>query len=229
MSVLIKDLDMNLRPRERLKKYGVSSLGDDELLAILLRCGTKSISVKDLSVEIVNKFEKINNLEYATLEELTSIKGIKEAKAITILAAIELGKRVLRKESNNIVINNNRIVYDLLKYDFINSYQETFVVLFLDTKNKLIKKEELFKGTISSSTIHPREIFKLAVKHSAYSIIVVHNHPSGNSMPSQADIELTDKLMESGKLLGIPIIDHIIIGYNNFYSFYDKKRIDIND
>ena len=122
MSVLIKDLDMNLRPRERLKKYGVSSLGDDELLAILLRCGTKSISVKDLSVEIVNKFEKINNLEYATLEELTSIKGIKEAKAITILAAIELGKRVLRKESNNIVINNNRIVYDLLKYDFINFY-----------------------------------------------------------------------------------------------------------
>lgn len=229
MSVLIKDLDMNLRPRERLKRYGVSSLGDDELLAILLRCGTKSISVKDLSVEIVNKFEKINNLEYATLEELTSIKGIKEAKAITILAAIELGKRVLRKESNNIVINNNRIVYDLLKYDFINSYQESFVVLFLDTKNKLIKKEEIFKGTISSSTIHPREIFKLAVKHSAYSIIVVHNHPSGNSMPSQADIELTDKLMESGKLLGIPIIDHIIIGYNNFYSFYDKKRIDIND
>ena len=229
MSVLIKDLDMNLRPRERLKRYGVSSLGDDELLAILLRCGTKSISVKDLSVEIVNKFEKINNLEYATLEELTSIKGIKEAKAITILAAIELGKRVLRKESNNIVINNNRIVYDLLKYDFINSYQESFVVLFLDTKNKLIKKEEIFKGTISSSTIHPREIFKLAVKHSAYSIIVVHNHPSGNSMPSQADIELTDKLMESGKLLGIPIIDHIIIGYNNYYSFYDKKRIDIND
>ena len=229
MSVLIKDLDMNLRPRERLKRYGVSSLGDDELLAILLRCGTKSMSVKDLSVEIVNKFEKINNLENATLEELTSIKGIKEAKAITILAAIELGKRVLRKEGNNIVINNNRIVYDLLKYDFINSYQESFVVLFLDTKNKLIKKEEIFKGTISSSTIHPREIFKLAVKHSAYSIIVVHNHPSGNSMPSQADIELTDKLMESGKLLGIPIIDHIIIGYNNFYSFYDKKRIDIND
>ena len=229
MSVLIKDLDMNLRPRERLKKYGVSSLGDDELLAILLRCGTKSISVKDLSIEIVNKFEKINNLENATLEELTSIKGIKEAKAITILAAIELGKRVLRKEGNNIFINNNRIVYDLLKYDFINSYQESFVVLFLDTKNKLIKKEEIFKGTISSSTIHPREIFKLAVKHSAYSIIVVHNHPSGNSMPSQADVELTDKLMESGKLLGIPIIDHIIIGYNNFYSFYDKKRVDIND
>ncbi len=229
MSVLIKDLDINLRPRERLKRYGVSSLGDDELLAILLRCGTTSISVKDLSVEIVNKFEKINNLENATLEELTSIKGIKEAKAITILAAIELGKRVLRKEGHNIVINNNRIVYDLLKYDFINSYQESFVVLFLDTKNKLIKKEEIFKGTISSSTIHPREIFKLAVKHSAYSIIVVHNHPSGNSMPSQADIELTDKLMESGKLLGIPIIDHIIIGYNNFYSFYDKKRIDIND
>ncbi len=228
MSVLIKDMDLSIRPRERLLKYGVESLGSDELLAIILRWGTKSISVKDLSNDIINKIG-INNLENATIEELTSIKGIKEAKAISILAAIELGKRVLKKDSSNIVINNNRIIYDLLKYDFINSYQESFVVLFLDTKNKLIKKEEIFKGTISSSTIHPREIFKLAVKHSAYSIIVVHNHPSGNSMPSQADIELTDKLMESGKLLGIPIIDHIIIGYNNFYSFYDKKRIDIND
>ena len=229
MSILIKDMDVSLRPRERLKKYGVSSLGDDELLAILLRCGTKSISVKDLSLDIIKRIGNLNNLENATLEELTSVKGVKEAKAITILAAIELGKRVLKKDNSGITINNNRMVYDLLKYDFINAYQESFIALFLDTKNKLIDKKELFKGTISSSTIHPREIFKLAVKHSAYSIIVAHNHPSGNSMPSQADIDLTNKLMESGKMIGIPVIDHIIIGNNNYYSFYDNKRIDIDD
>ena len=229
MSVLIKDMDLSLRPRERLKKYGVASLGDDELLAIILRCGTKSISVKDLSLEIIKKLGKLNNLENATLEELTSIKGVKEAKAISLLAAIELGKRVLKKDNSSIVINNNRIIYDLLKYDYVNIYQECFKVLFLDTKNKLIAIEELFKGTISQATIHPREIFKLAVKHSAYSIVVVHNHPSGNSTPSQADIELTSKLMESGKLLGIPVIDHVIIGYNNYYSFYDNKKVDIDD
>ena len=224
MSVLIKDMDLSIRPRERLLKYGVESLGSDELLAIILRCGTKSISVKDLSNDIINKIG-INNLENATIEELTSIKGIKEAKAISILAAIELGKRVLKKDSSNIVINNNRIIYDLLKYDFINAYQEHFVALFLDTKNKLIAKETIFKGTISYSTIHPREIFKLAVKHSAYSIIVVHNHPSGNSTPSSADIELTKKLQDSGNMIGIPVLDHIIIGNNNYYSFYDNKKI----
>ena len=229
MSLLIKDLDLDLRPRERLKKYGVASLGDDELLAIILRCGTKSISVKDLSNEILNKIGKINNLENATLEELMSIKGVKEAKAISILAAIELGKRVLKKDYGEIVINNNRVIYDLLKYDYVNSYQEKFIALFLDTKNKLITKEEIFKGTVSQAMIHPREIFKLAVKHSASSIIIVHNHPSGNSMPSKADIDLTDKLKESGKILGIPVIDHIVIGYNNYYSFYDNKRIDVYD
>ena len=228
MSVLIKDMDLNLRPRERLKRYGVASLGDDELLAIILRCGTKSVSVKDLSSLILSKIG-INNLENATLEELTSIKGIKEAKAISLLAAIELGKRVLKKDSSSIVINNNRIIYDLLKYDLINSFQERFIVLFLDTKNKLIAKEELFKGTISSSTIHAREVFKLAVKHSAYSIVVVHNHPSGNSMPSQADINITKKLMDGGEIIGIPVIDHIIIGNNNYYSFFENKRIDVYD
>ena len=225
--MLIKDMDINIRPRERLKKIGVSSLANDELLAIILRCGTKSKNVKELSLDIINKIGNINNLENATLEELKSINGVGEAKAISLLAAIELGKRVLKKDISSVVINNNRIVYDLLKYDFVNAYQEKFLALFLDTKNKLIAIEELFKGTISESTIHPREIFKLATKHSAYSIVVVHNHPSGNSNPSKADIELTSKLMECGKLLSIPVIDHVIIGYNNYYSFYEKRKVDV--
>lgn len=225
----IKDLDISLRPRERLKKVGVQSLSNVELLAIILRTGNKELNAKDLALEIVKSLGSINNLQNVTLEELESIKGIKDAKAITILAAIELGKRVLKKDNNNILINNNKIIYDLFKYDFVNTYQEKFIALFLDTKNNLIASELIYIGTLSSANVHPREIFKLAVKHSAQSIIVVHNHPSGNSMPSKADIELTKSLMNAGDLMKIPILDHIIIGNKNYYSFYDKKVIKVED
>ena len=229
MKSSIKNLQLNLRPRERLKKYGVNSLGDDELLAILIATGSKELSCKELAVEIINKVEKINNLENITIEELTSINGIGEAKAITIIAALELGKRVLKKDEQKVKIDNSKIVYDLFKYDFINCYQEKFIALFLDNKKNLIKAKTIFVGTLSSSTVHPREIFKLAIKLSASAIIVIHNHPSGNSNPSEADISLTKRLIEIGNLMGIIVLDHIIIGYKNYYSYLDNKRIDIDD
>lgn len=227
MTTKIKDLNNELRPRERLKKYGASSLANDELLAILLRTGTKDENAKELSTKILNHLTTINDLENTTLEELSSIKGVGEVKAITIMAAIELGKRVLRKDNSTIKLDNARIVYDLLKYDFINCYQEKFLSLFLDSKNNLISIDTMFIGTLSTSTIHPREVFKLAVKYSAYSIILVHNHPSGNSDASKEDIEMTSKMIDIGKLFGIPIRDHIIIGNNNYYSIINNKKVNI--
>lgn len=227
MKTNIKDLNIKLRPRERLKEYGVDSLSDDELLAIIIGSGSKELNAKELALEIIKKIRNINNLENTTIKELTQIKGVGEVKAITIIAAIELGKRSLKKDMAKIIINNNQIVYDLFKYDFINCYQEKFIALFLDNKKNLITYDVLFIGTISYASVHPREIFKLAVKNSASSIIVVHNHPSGNSLPSSADKDLTKKLKSAGELMGIPLIDHIIIGYNNYYSFYDEKKVEI--
>ncbi len=227
MKYSIKNLNKNIRPRERLKKYGASYLCDDELLAIILRTGSKEYNAKELASVIINNINGINNLSNTTLKELSSIKGIGEVKAITLLAALELGKRCLKKDISKIKIDNNLIVYDLFKYDFVNCYQEKFIALFLDNKCNLITYEVIFIGTISNSSVHPREIFKLAFKNSASQIIIVHNHPSGDSNPSNADINVTDKLYEIGKLMSIPIIDHIIIGYNNFYSFYEKRKIEI--
>lgn len=229
MNYCVKELNDELKPRERLKKYGVSYLSDAELLAIILRCGTKDMNVINLAMSLLNEVNGLNNLSNVSITSLSKIKGIGEVKAITILAALELGKRSLKVNKKKIKVVNGYIIYDLLKYDFINVYQEKFIALYLDTKKNLITQELLFMGTISESTIHPREIFKNAIKNSAAFIIVVHNHPTGDSMPSHADIEITNKLFEIGKLVGIPVIDHIIIGYNNFYSFYSKERIDINE
>ena len=227
MTYKIKELDENIRPRERLLKYGVSSLSNDELLAIILRTGTKDLNAKDLANNILNKVKSINNLSNISLQELSSIKGIGKVKAITLIASLELGKRCLTKDVSKIKIDNNKIIYDLFKYEFINCYQEKFIALFLDIKNNLIDYNVIFMGTVSSSIIHPREIFKLAFKYSASSIIIVHNHPSGDSNPSNEDIIITDKLFEIGKIMSIPILDHVIIGYKNYYSFYDKRKIDI--
>ena len=223
----IKELNEENRPRERLKKYGPSILSDEELLAIILRCGNKEQNAKELANEILIQLNGLNNFYNTSLNNLIKIKGVGEAKAITVLAALELGKRALKQTTNKIKINNNKIVYDLYKYDFINCYQEHFVALFLDTKKNLITSETIFKGTVSSSNIHPREIFKAALKNSASSIIVLHNHPTGDSTPSKADIEVTQKLAQIGELMSIPLIDHIIIGNNNYYSFYDSKKIEV--
>ena len=229
MNYCIKELNDDLKPRERLKRYGVSYLSDSELLAIILRCGTKNNNVINLATQILNDIGGLNNISNISINSLSKIKGIGEVKAITLLAAVELGKRSLKVNSEKIKIINGYIVYDLLKYDYINVYQEKFIALFLDTKKNLIGKEVIFIGTINESTIHPREIFKSAIKACASSIIIVHNHPTGDSTPSNADIEITNKLMDIGKLLGILVIDHIIIGINNFYSFYSKERIDIDE
>lgn len=222
MKTLIKDLPKLDRPRERFLRVGVENLSNEELISIILKTGSKDNSVKDLSNKILECINTINDLKDISVKKLTNIKGIGEVKAITLLSSLELGKRVYleKVEKNKIKIKNANSVYEFYK-NKLNIKQELFCVMFLDTKKYLIEEKILFMGTLDSSTIHPREIFKEALKYSASSIICVHNHPSGDSTPSYKDIEVTSKLKEIGKLIGINVIDHIIIGDNNYYSFYE--------
>lgn len=224
MGLLIKELSNNEKPRERLKNYGVSSLSNEELISIILRTGTKSLSVKDLSQNIL---KEISDLKDLTINKLLQIKGIGEVKAITLIASIELGKRLYTKSiiKKDIKLTNVESVYSLFKDYFNDLKQEQFIVIYLDTKKKLIDYKILFIGTIDQSTVHPREIFKNAYLMSASFIICIHNHPSGVSSPSNEDILLTSKLYEISKLMLIPLLDHLIIGNNEYYSFLENNSL----
>ena len=221
-----KMLEMNndLRPRERLKKYGVKALKDDELLAIILRCGTKDINVLELANLLINEFNSLYSFNDITLNELAKIKGIGEVKAGIILASIEFGKRVIKKSKQFFKIYNSANIYNYFKYDFIGIKQEHLIIILLDSSNNIIKYKTLFIGTLNASIVHPREVFKEDITNSAAKIILLHNHPSGDSTPSKKDLEFTNSIKELSNVLGIPLIDHIIVGYNNYYSIIDNKR-----
>lgn len=220
----IKELPLLERPVERLINNGVETLNNEELLSIILKTGTKEKSVKDLSLEILKNYN-IHELINISLERITKIKGIGKIKAATLLACIELGKRMNKKIDtiNNIKITDSEKVFtyfnDLLK----DETQEYFYCLYLDTSKKVIKNKMLFKGTLNYSTVHPREIFKEAYLVGATSIICIHNHPTGNITPSKNDIELTTNLIKSGMLLGIKIDDHLIIGKDKYFSFFENN------
>jgi DNA repair protein RadC len=193
------------------------------LLAILLRTGTKSESVLQLSKRLITEFEGLRMLTDASLNELTSIKGIGEAKAIQILAAVELGRRIV-----NLTYDERYVIrspedganYMMEEMRFLN--QEHFVCLYLNTKNQVMHKQTVFIGSLNASIVHPREVFKEAFRRSAASIICLHNHPSGDPSPSREDIEVTRRLHECGKLIGIEILDHIIIGEKRYVSLKEK-------
>lgn len=224
--LLIKDLPKSERPRERLLKYGVTNLSNEELVSIIIRNGTKDLSVKQLSEGILNSVGSIKNLKNITINKLKQINGIGEVKAITLLASIELGKRVyFSDERIRIKLNTSKKIYDYMKMELYDKKQEYFYALYLDSKKYLIDKKLLFIGTLNKSIVHPREVFKNAYLLSASTIICVHNHPSGDTIPSKEDIMLTSSLVEIGKLQGINVIDHIIIGNNNYYSFYENGDI----
>ena len=227
MNVLIKDIPLNERPRERLINKGVEYLSNEDLLAILLKTGTKENSVKVLASNILKQLDNISNLKDINLERLVKIKGIGKAKACEILAAIELGKRLNQKidNLNQIKIYSSNSIYEYYQDKLKDKLQEYFYCVYLDTKNHIIKDKLLFIGTINESLIHPREIFKEAYLLSASSIICIHNHPSGNVTPSNNDIVMTKQLIEVGKILGIKVLDHIIIGKNNYYSFNDNSLV----
>ena len=221
----IKNIPISERPRERFKKYGKENLQTSELISIILNTGTKDKSVLELSNNILNNVNDISDLRNITLNKLKTIDGIGEVKAIKLLSAIELGKRVYyEKNMVKIKLNSAQKVFEFMKNDFNDNKQEYFYVLYLDTKKYLIDKKLLFIGTINKSIVHPREIFKYAYLLSASSIICVHNHPTGDSIPSKEDIILTKALVDIGNLQDIKIIDHIIIG-KDYYSFFENGNI----
>ena len=226
MKVLIKDIPILDRPRERFIKYGVINLSNEELLSIVLKTGYKGYSVKDISNNILKEIKDITDLKEISLNKLKNIKGIGEVKAITLLSSIELGRRVYSMNNNiNIKLNNSKEIYNYIKDKLIYKKQEYFYTLYLDNNNKLIEDKLLFIGTLNKANIHPREIFKYAYINNSNKVILIHNHPSNNVLPSKEDIILTKNIIEIGKIQDIEILDHIIIGNNNYYSFYDNNDI----
>ena len=223
MKYLIKEMPDMERPRERFISNGVESLSNVELISIVLRTGTKNKSVKELSVDILNEvsLHELANINYVSL---SNIKGMGRVKAITLLSAIELGKRVYSKKDLIYKITNNVDLYNLVKDDMVNKLQEMFMVVFLDNKSYLIDKKIIFLGTVNYSMVIPRDIFREAVKYNATSILLVHNHPGGSCSPSNEDVELTKKLIYLGDMLEIPVMEHIIIGNGGYYSFRDNMR-----
>ena len=223
--IMIKDLKEEEKPRERLIKYGKESLSNEELLSIILKTGTKNYSVKTLAKLLLKEINNINDLKDITINKLMSIKGIGKVKAIEILAALELGKRVYYlKDNNDIKLNSIDKIFEYFRYMLMYEHQENFIAVYLDSTLRLISYKILFKGTLNTSIVHPREIFKYAFLESAYSIVIIHNHPSGEVIPSKQDVELTNKLFEIGSLMGVPILDHIIIGKDKYYSFYENMN-----
>lgn len=223
--MLIKDLPECEKPRERMLEYGVENLSNVDLLSIILRNGVKDISVKEVAINILNNVESINDLSSLGVRELSNIKGVGPVKAITLLASIELGKRVSIKEAKaNISLSNKEKIHEVFKKFFINENQEKFLAIFLDNKKCLINYKILFIGTNNASIAHPREVFMEAIKANASAVVVMHNHPSGNVLPSEEDKNITEKLIQSGHMLGIPLLDHIITNGEEYYSFYDEFK-----
>ncbi|MBX0315071.1 DNA repair protein RadC [Planomicrobium glaciei] len=220
---MIRDVHAADRPRERLVSQGAMSLSNQELIAILLRTGTKQESVLHLANRVLLYFEQIQGLKDATIEEMTSIKGIGQAKAVQLLASVELGRRLSSKQTDRkFTIRSPKDAASYLMADMTSLKQEHFVVLFLNIKNQVMHKQTIFVGSLNASIVHPREIFREAVRRSSASIVCAHNHPSGNPAPSPEDIAVTKRLMEAGSIIGIELLDHIIIGDHQFTSLNEK-------
>ncbi|WP_342515257.1 DNA repair protein RadC [Sporosarcina sp. FSL K6-1522] len=220
---MIRDVHIADRPRERLIRQGAGSLSNQELIAILLRTGTKSESVLVLANRILSSFDKIQDLKNVTIEELMAVKGVGQAKAVQLLAAAEIGKRLYQKHSEGrYTIRSPEDAAAYLMTDMSSLNQEHLVALFLNVKNEVLHKQTIFIGSLNASIVHPRDIFREAVKRSAASIIISHNHPSGNPSPSPEDIAVTKRLIEAGEIMGIETIDHIIIGDHQFVSLKEK-------
>ena len=223
----IKELPLNERPRERLIQLGVENISNEDLIAILIKSGCHNYSVRDIAILILKRIERLNNLVDIRLETFKDIKGLGSIKIIELMAAIELGKRIYlqREEGDKTKLNEPETIYLTNLYLFKDKKQEYFYCLYLDNKNHLLERKLLFMGTINRSVVHPREIFKEAYLLSSSGIICMHNHPSGDIMPSIEDIELTKNLVEIGKLQGIKVLDHLIVTNTGYYSFYKEGLI----
>lgn len=223
----VKDLPLDDRPREKLILRGSQSLSDAELLAILLRTGTKGKSVIQLSQELLNRYGNLAVLATVSVSALKQDKGIGNDKAATMAALFEISRRVI---SQNKIFSIKKItspkdVADIFIPILRDEVKERFIVLCLNSANKIIKYEVISIGNLNSSVVHPREIFKVAIENNSANIILMHNHPSGNPEPSHEDISITKRLVEAGKLMDIQVFDHIIIAGDSFCSFTEKRLI----
>jgi DNA repair protein RadC len=224
-TTLIKDMPPNMRPREKLLAKGESTLNDHELLAIILGNGTRDISALELANRLLDTYKGLRRLQEASLEELIHEKGIGPAKAASIKAALEMGRRISLDVEIRDTIKSPKDVERMLVQEMRVYDREHFKVLYLDRKGGLIVKEDVSVGGLHSSIVHPREVFKTAVKRSAASIILAHNHPSGDPSPSQNDIDITRRLVEAGAIMGIEVLDHVVIGENTYCSLKEKGLI----
>ena len=202
-------------------------MSNEELISCILKDGTRNINVKEISNMIISSVSNIQELRYITYEDLVKIKGVGMSKACSLLASIELGNRINTKINNlnNIKFDDVSLVYEYYKNKIGYLRQEVFCVVYLDSKNMIIKEKELFKGTLNFSMVHPREVFKESYIVGAVSIILIHNHPSGKVLPSRDDINLTKRMIEVGNIMGIKVLDHLIIGTNKYYSFLENGDI----
>jgi DNA repair protein RadC len=209
----IKDLPSTERPRERLADLGADALKNSELIAILLRTGIKGVSAIQVAEQILAKFQSLDNLSRAAIEDLRQVKGIGRDKAIALKSAFTLARRMvaeIRQESPT--LDNPERIADLLREDNRSYEVESFQVVLLNTRRKLIRVEKISQGTLDTILVHPREVFKTAIAANAAALVLAHNHPSGDPTPSEADIKVTRDLIRAGQLLKIEVLDHIIIG-----------------
>ncbi len=222
----IKDLPLEERPREKLKQLGPEALSNAELLALLLRTGTTRETAVQLAARILSRSGSLRALPDLSLEEMEEIKGVGPAKAVMIKAALELGRRLAttpRGETGS--ITNPRQAAELFMEELRYKKKEYFKVLLLNTKNHVISREEISVGSLNASIVHPREIFSIPLRKSAASVILVHNHPSGDPSPSSEDLAVTGRLVDAGHMLGVNVTDHIIIGDGIYFSFREKGLI----
>jgi len=221
----VKDWPEEERPRERLIAQGPSALSDAQLLAIIIKNGSAGKSAVDLGMELIEKFGGLEGIAQAGISELTGkhgIKGIGKAKAAEIKAAIEIGRRYQKPSLRGASLCSSQDVIEYYRPRMRDLKKEVFTCVLLDTKNRIIRDDLVSSGSLSASIVHPRETFKAAIRESAAAVIFIHNHPSGDTRPSQEDILLTKRLAQAGEVLGIRVLDHIIVGDGSHFSFRDN-------
>lgn len=223
---MLKDLPEEDRPRERMMHAGAEALSHAELLAILLRTGTKNESALLVAQRILNYIGSLHKLADMSYMELTEIKGIGTAKALQLLAGLELGRRMARSRMDEqAAIRRPQDAAHLVMESMRYYKREHFICLFLNTKNKVLAQETISIGTLDASLVHPREVFRAAIRHGSASVVCLHNHPSGDPTPSEEDIWITKRLMEAGELVGIEVLDHIVIGDQRYVSLKEQGHM----
>ncbi|MCX5800380.1 MAG: DNA repair protein RadC [Candidatus Eisenbacteria bacterium] len=218
----VGDLPRVDRPREKMVQKGSSALSDAELLAVILGKGTRGASVLEIADEILRRYDTAR-LPSIVLRDLEVMKGIGMAKACQVLACVELGRRIFRSEDEPSVVIRRPDDVAALGKELSGARKEHFCTLYLDTRNRVIKKETISIGTLNASLVHPREVFQPAVECSAASVILVHNHPSGEAEPSREDLLLTKRLVSAGEIMGIDVLDHVIVARHSFVSLKERK------